>query len=143
MIPLILCGVVVSATPPADDLRPLLDAIRMTETGGTSDSANAAGDHGRSIGPYQISRKYWIDSGAGGTWETCRNAAVAERTMISYWRRHCPNALRQRSWEVLARVHNGGPNGHRRAATSQYWRAVRHRLEDHQQRMVRSSDHPN
>jgi len=104
-----LCCVAVAATSPSHELQPLFKAIRVAETGGSLDSTSAGGDHGRSIGPYQISRKYRMDSGMDGTRESCRDAAVAERAMFSYWRRHCPEALRRQDFAVLARVHNGGP----------------------------------
>jgi len=48
--------------------------------------------------------------------------------MKAYWKRHCPDALRLRHFETLARIHNGGPKGHRKAATLPYWRTIRERL---------------
>ncbi len=45
--------------------------------------------------------------------------------MVRYWRRYCPRALAQGDWQTLARVHNGGPRGHRKPATHAYWSKVR------------------
>ena len=44
--------------------------------------------------------------------------------MLAYWRRYCPTAMAAGDAEVLARVHNGGPRGNRKAATAAYWRRV-------------------
>ncbi len=111
-----------------EKLRPLLDAICEVETGEHPDAANAQGDGGRSLGPYQISRAYWRDSGVPGRYEWVRDQAYAERVMIAYWQRHCPSALARHDWQTLARVHNGGPNGAQKLQTISYWRRAREQL---------------
>ena len=109
----------------AERLEHIFAAIRMVETGGEADPAAAVGDGGRSFGPYQISRKYWLDAGARCDWEDVRKEAAAEKVMLAYWKRYCPAALEQGDAMVLARIHNGGPNGHRKvSATEKYWRRV-------------------
>jgi len=106
--------------------RELLDAIRHVETGGERNGGrDAIGDNGRSIGPYQIGRAYWLDSRVPGSWDDCRDTAYAERVMAAYWARYCPAALSANDMETLARVHNGGPSGHRKQATTGYWRKVK------------------
>lgn len=110
------------------DLRSLFEAIRHVETGSVAKPREALGDGGRSLGPYQISRAYWTDSGMNGAWRRCKNLREAELAMLAYWQRYCPEALRQKDFETLARVHNGGPTGHRKAATASYWARVRARL---------------
>lgn len=110
------------------DLRPLFSAIRHVETGALARPREAVGDGGRSIGPYQISRAYWSDSGVGGDWRLCRSERSAESAMLAYWKRYCPEALRRGDYETLARVHNGGPTGHTRNSTRSYWTMVRARL---------------
>ena len=121
IIPLMLA----TTAPAPSDLRQLLDAIRQVETGGESDPANAVGDGGRSLGPYQITRAYWRDSGVAGQYQWVRNKAYAERVMIAYWQRHCPSALARHDCQTLARVHNGGPNGPWEWRTISYWRRAR------------------
>jgi len=111
-----------------DELRPLFRAIRAIETSGIRAPDRQVGDNGRSIGPYQVSLPYWVDSGVGGLWIQCHGRSYSEAVMLGYWKRHCPEALQQRNLEVLARIHNGGPNGHVKGATSIYWRKVERML---------------
>ena len=122
------CGLVAGAATPTDRLALLFNAIRSVETGGVANSRDAVGDGGRSIGPYQISLAYWKDSGLGGSWARCKDRHYSETVMRAYWKRYCPDALRLRDDETLARVHNGGPTGHLTASTRPYWRMVSARL---------------
>lgn len=116
----------VAVPPPAGyDVDRILDAIRQVETGGEADPANAVGDGGRAIGPFQIHRAYWQDAVAhdpsiGGVYQDCRDEEYARRVVCAYLARYC------RSWsdETVARIHNGGPAGPRRKATVQYWHKV-------------------
>lgn len=83
------------------------------------------GDNGNAIGPYQIWKVYWqdaveFDKSIGGTYQDCRNKAYAEKVIKAYMRRYAPTNA---SYEVMARIHNGGPRGHRKAATVKYWRS--------------------
>lgn len=118
----------VGQTPDAQ-MRRFFDALRIVETGGEARPEHAVGDGGRSLGPYQISRKYLHDSGVSGTWEQCRDAQFSEKVMLAYWKRHSPEALKARDFEILARVHNGGPNGHRKASTAKYWTLVKEQMK--------------
>ncbi len=109
------------------EMRRFLDAIRRVETGGLpAAGVGAVGDKGASIGPYQIQRAYWLDSRIPGEYRSClTDAAYSERVMRAYWARYCPDALRSENWEVLARVHNGGPKGAKKTATVKYWDKVK------------------
>ena len=125
---LIVSLVLAVQMPAGFNPRPVLDAIRQVETGGHRDPANAVGDGGKALGPYQIHRVYWQDAvqrdpslvANGETYESVRNAAYAERVILAYWTRYAP------SWDAqtLSRVHNGGPKGHKRSATLGYWGKV-------------------
>ena len=95
----------------AERLENIFNAIRAVETGGESDPTEAVGDSGRSFGPYQISKKYWLDAGAICEWDDVKKAAEAEKVMLAYWKRYCPRALKKGDAATLARIHNGGPNG--------------------------------
>jgi hypothetical protein len=49
--------------------------------------------------------------------------------MIGYWKRYCPKALETADVQTLARVHNGGPDGHKQSSTLRFWGKVRSELE--------------
>ncbi len=120
-----------TAPEPRCTLDAILAAIRITESGGQAGGGRAAiGDGGRALGPYQIHRAYFVDSGIAGAYEDCRDEAFSRRVVIAYWRRWCPDALAQRDVEVLARIHNGGPHGARKDKTLDYWRKVERRLAE-------------
>lgn len=112
----------------------LLDAIRQVETGGHARPADAVGDGGRSIGPYQIMRGYWRDACAADPelarfpYETVRDAAYARRVVLAYWKRYARTALARGDWQTLARIHNGGPAGARNPRTVVYWQRVAREL---------------
>jgi hypothetical protein len=120
--------IVAAQAPAVSDLSRILAAIRQVETGGRADPTNAVGDDGRSLGPYQITRDYWRDSGVPGRYEWVRNKRYAERVIRAYWQRHCPAALARGDWRTLARVHNGGPDGVRKWRTIGYCHRVRRQL---------------
>jgi len=126
-----LLATLAAAVPPPStyDTDRILDAIRQTETGGEADPANAVGDGGRAIGPFQIHRAYWQDAVAhdpsiGGVYSDCKDEAYARRVVLAYLSRYC------KSWsdEAVARIHNGGPSGHTRKSTVKYWRKVEKNL---------------
>lgn len=114
------------------EMRRFLDAVRRVETGGLPAAGiGAVGDKGASIGPYQIQRAYWSDARMrSGRYEDCSAShAYSERVMRAYWTRYCPDALRSENWEVLARVHNGGPKGAKKKATEIYWQKVQKEMK--------------
>lgn len=107
------------------NLKYLFESIRMVETGGHEDPANAVGSAGE-LGPYQITRAYWQDAiehmpNIGGCYDDVRDELYAESIMMAYWARYAPD-MRP---ETLARIHNGGPHGKRKTATERYWNRVR------------------
>jgi hypothetical protein len=118
------------APEPAPTLDDILHALRVVETGGEPRGGrDAVGDGGAAIGPYQIHREYWRDANVPGSFSQCRDARYARRVVIAYWKRYCPDALEELDAEVLARTHNGGPAGARKAATLRFWRKVQRELE--------------
>ncbi len=122
-------------TPPKQTLRlrrldRYFEALRRVETGGVRRPQLAVGDGGRSRGPYQISRAYWIDGckqlGVNWPYETgVADAARCRAVMRGFFKRYAPAALATGDWQTLARVHNGGPGGMNKPATRSYWRKVR------------------
>lgn len=118
-----LLSMLLLAPPPQGfDPRPVLDAIRTVETGGEADPANAVGDGGKALGPYQIHRSYWLDATERRPdlralgYQSVRDQATAEQVVLSYWNRYAPRY----DLDTLARIHNGGPRGHRKDATVEY-----------------------
>jgi len=111
--------------PPSDRL---LDAIAKVESDHNPD---AVGDGGKAIGMFQIHRVYWQDAvqhdpSIGGRYEDCYDPVYARRIVIAYMDRYAPaNA----SDETLARIHNGGPRGHKKAATNKYWDKVKKEMK--------------
>jgi hypothetical protein len=105
----------------------ILRAIRIVES---NDGKNLIGDNGRAIGPYQIHYSYWLnaiqhDSSIGGCYSNCMNREYSEKIVLAYWNRYAP---RNASDEILARIHNGGPNGHKKQSTISYWKKVQNHL---------------
>ena len=130
-----------ATTPPADAspssdtknhklMKFLFEAIRLVETGGSLDPENALGDGGKSLGPYQISKAYWLDAiqhdpTIGGSYHDVRYNEYAERIMVAYWDRYAPD----HDLETLARIHNGGPRGHLKTSTEKYWRMCKQHIQ--------------
>jgi len=117
--------------------RRILDALRAVETNGGLDARD--GDRGRAVGPYQIWESYWrdaVDADPSLAWigdgasrraarhADCRDAAYAECVVRAYMQRHAPAAWAACDAETIARVHNGGPRGARRATSASYWSRV-------------------
>lgn len=109
------------------DMPIFLEAIRKVETGGLPNSGiGAKGDNGKSLGPYQIQKAYWMDSMVKGGWEQCLNdKGYSEVVMLRYFNRYEPKALREGDWETLARLHNSGPKWRKKKEkTDAYWAKV-------------------
>ena len=102
----------------------LLDAIEQVESSGMG--ANTPdGDGGKAIGPFQIHKAYWrdaveFDRTIGGKYEDCRKPEYARKVVRAYLSRYGKG----KSAKELARIHNGGPKGHRKASTLPYWEKV-------------------
>jgi len=119
-----------AAQPGSYTLEEILAALRMVETGGERlGGRHSLGDGGSAIGPYQIRRAYWIDARVPGRFEDCRDARYARAVVLAYWKRYGAKALEARDAETLARIHNGGPDGHKEACTLPFWRKVQRELE--------------
>ena len=114
------------------------NAIKYVESGGDE---NAVGDNGDSIGPLQIQKNYYKDAVEKNpalqsgkykdyVYEDCKgpgsfeySRAVAE----SYMSRYATEARlgRPPTYEDMARIHNGGPNGYKEESTVEYWEKVK------------------
>ena len=139
----ILASLAAAVSPPSDyNTDRILHAIRQVETGGESDPANAVGDGGRAIGPFQIHQAYWADAvehdpSIGGEYADCRDEEYARQIVLAYLSRYC------KVWtdENVARIHNGGGGILKRqhstkakdkkawANNTKYWSKVRGHLD--------------
>jgi len=94
------------------------------------------GDGGKALGPYQIWHSYWLDATEfdktiGGKYEDVNNLKYARKVFDAYMRRYATvkRLGRVATWEDIARIHNGGPNGYKKSATDKYWNGVKSYLE--------------
>lgn len=101
-------------------------ALHQVETGGRLGAVK--GDGGRALGPLQIHRGYWQDSGVAGRYEDCAGLEYSRAVVTAYMRRYARQAVASGDLETLARCHNGGPSGHRKTATLGYWQKVKANL---------------
>ena len=105
----------------------LIYAIGMVEVGSAYQDCNKRGLNGE-LGPLQITKAYWKDSGVPGRWEDCRSWEYSVKVLCSYLRRYAKEALQKNDFETLARIHNGGPRGAQKPQTASYWEKVQRYL---------------
>lgn len=119
-------------------LLPILAAVE------SSNNPAAVGDGGDAIGTLQIHRSYWGDAmeELGEDWpysyanrpEYAKKAAQAY--LVRYGREYKRITGKVPTVEVLARIHNGGPQGwnpeypKKYAATSKYWTKVKAKIKN-------------
>ena len=125
----------------------VLNAIRFVETGGEPDQGRGAkGDNGNAYGPYQIWKVYYADATERQyegldtrdiSWEDCLNDTYASEVVVmAYMRRYAYDEFNRLVSETatiddvekIARIHNGGPRGHKKSATLSYWTRVQEGL---------------
>jgi hypothetical protein len=118
---------ITATTATADLPAGFIDALHRVETGGRLGAV--IGDGGAARGPLQIHRGYWKDAveydrSLGGRYQDVADLRYAAKVVDAYMRRYAPDAYREGDCEKMARIHNGGPAGHRKQATVLYWRKV-------------------
>ena len=105
-------------------------ALHQVETSGRTGAI--LGDGGKALGPLQIHRVYHADSRVPGDYSRCADLAYSRRVAEAYLRRYAPRAWAAGDVETLARIHNGGPAGARKAATLPYAAKVTAAMEGKQ-----------
>jgi len=110
------------------DLETFLKAIHQVESGGKLGAI--VGDDGRALGPFQIHKRYWADVAPqiGGRYQDVTDYNYARKVMIAYFLKYAKDALQNKDWEKLAKIHNGGPKGHKKTSTEKYWTKVKSHL---------------
>lgn len=93
-------------------------ALHLVETSGRHGAI--IGDNGAALGPLQIHRRYWQDARVSGRYEDCADLAYSIKVASSYLKKYAPKAWEAGDVTTLARIHNGGPAGARKAATLAY-----------------------
>ena len=123
---------------PALTFEDLLDAIEWVESKG---DANAVGDDGRAVGAYQLWKIYVDDvlriaklgGGEGDHPYRWRQNKIMSRIMVMVYIRHYATEKRvgrEPTFEDMARIHNGGPNGYKKQSTKKYWEKVKKVLNE-------------
>lgn len=105
----------------------LLDALISVESSGND---RKIGDHGKSYGCLQIQQSYLDDAnkfmGTSYTLKDMFDRETAKIVVRAYLRHY---AGTDADYETYARIHNGGPRGHRKTCTEKYWKKVKAVLE--------------
>ncbi len=106
----------------SDWMDKLLDAIATVES---RNDPTAVGDGGRAAGVYQIHRSYWADAtrilGVAWDYREAQDPHKARQVVRAYLCHYGSG----RTLLDMARIHNGGPRGYRKAATVAYARKIR------------------
>jgi hypothetical protein len=111
-------------------LMKLIAALIAVESGG---DANAVGDDGLAYGVLQMHAVYVQDAAefAGEDWthEDAFDKETSVEIFKAYMARYATEGrVGLVTAEKIARIHNGGPNGHNKQATDKYWAKVRAEL---------------
>lgn len=114
----LLLFALLSTSASAADFGQFRDAVHRVETSGRVGAIK--GDGGRALGPLQIHRGAWTDARVAGRYEDVADLTYASEVMRRYLNRYAAQALAAGDWRTCARVWNGGPTGHRKAATTIY-----------------------
>ena len=130
----IILSLLVTVSAFAADLDPkFVRALHMVESGGRV--GRIMGDNGRALGPMQIHKEYWkdavsFDKSIGGSYSDCANLDYSVKIVTAYLNRYAEKALKTNDFEILARLHNMGPNYKKnRAATDAYWAKIKKNLK--------------
>jgi hypothetical protein len=99
----------------------LIKAIHQVEVGGRLGPIR--GPHGE-LGPLQIRYIYWLSSGVKGSFSQCGDYNYSVKVVTAYLNRFGYKAIMKKDYQTLARIHNGGPNGHKNRSTLVYWNRI-------------------
>ena len=122
------------------DFSKLIYMIGQKETGHIRDPEKrnrAIGDHGDAIGKYQIHSEVITDvnTHCGGHYihaemvDPVKSEEVLKK-YLEYWgKEYTQNTGRAPTYQVLARIWNGGPTGYKKSATNGYWQDAKQYLK--------------
>ena len=94
-----------------------------------SGNPNAVNRREQALGIYQIRFAYFKDSGVKASHKDVFDPKVAKMVCKAYFNRYEKKALDNGDWEVLARLHNAGPNWRKnKSSTDKYWNNIKKHL---------------
>ena len=123
---------------PATDVEwsEFLEAHSQLESNGRTDICKLDTNHKYSYGCLQIQWPYLQDSRLPYTmadmFDKDKSFEVAKAYMTRYAASYEKRTGKPATYEVLARIHNGGPRGAERSATNAYWQKVKVELNKEQ-----------
>jgi len=108
----------------------LLNALEIVESNGKK---NAIGDNGKAKGILQIwdvvvqdvNRVYKTTYVHDDAFDPVKARDIAKKYLTFWGKRYNVNTGEEPTYEVLARIWNGGPKGYRKDATIKYWNKVK------------------
>ena len=101
-------------------------ALASVESGG---NAKAENKKENALGIYQIRPLYFVDSKVKANHRDVFKPEVARQVAEAYFKRYEKKAFDNNDFEVLARLHNAGPNWRKKMkATDAYWKKVKKNL---------------
>lgn len=107
-------------------------ALHMVESSGRV--GKIVGDNGRALGPLQIHKSYWqdaitYDDTIGGSYTHCHDLDYSIKIVTAYLNRYAEKAVKNKDFETLARLHNGGCGWRKnKSLTDGYWNKVKKNL---------------
>lgn len=124
---------IVQKAPEKIDIDKLLDVLQYVES---KNDAKAIGDGGKAFGILQIwegvikdvNRVYKTNYKHEDAFDPVKARDIAKKYLHYYGYIYSRNEKQAPTYEVLARIWNGGPKGYRKTATDKYWKAVEDRL---------------
>jgi len=124
----------VSAETLADRIDALIPALIAVESNGNS---HAIGDNGKAKGALQLHRIYIIDVNTryrtnfthDDAFDVEKAKKIVKLYLLHYGKRYERLTKKTATYEILARIHNGGPNGYKKPQTVKYWNKVKKHLK--------------
>jgi len=118
----------------SDDSQIFLHALSQVESSGGKQRYNKSEG---AYGKYQIRKLYFIDAQAFNPIlkkyqhsDCLNNDWLSEQVVRAYARKYEPEASRRKDWEIISKLHNGGPNWRNKgeivkARLEVYWGKIR------------------
>lgn len=117
----------------AQDFNAFIKAVHMVEssgrTGAIQGDYDAKTKQYKALGPLQVQYGAWLDATRydrtiGGRYSDCVNLEYSKKIFRAYLKLYANQAYKHKDWRMCARIWNGGPQGHTKIKTNQYWRKV-------------------